>query len=218
MSTIALVGGFDSQIMALKLKQSVPDLICVHFDSFSNSKAETKTALVDMDVVNLPLMPKTNDPVPVLNGRDLIMCSYVAMVYQAETIFLGMLPEDLHSFPDLSVDYAHSLSRMLSQTHQRQILVKYYFVERGLHKLDVAELGESLNIDSSKLVTCFHIDDEGKGCGQCRKCVGRWAIDKYLGREPFTPVSNKRLEQAIEDGTASWTEKMINRHLESDIA
>jgi len=39
-----------------------------------------------------------------------------------------------------------------------------------LTKAEIIKLGESLNIDYSKTVSCYSADTEGRACGQCDAC------------------------------------------------
>lgn len=208
MNHVALVGGFDSQIMAAMLMKEVEGLKCVHFNSFANSKAEFLTSPFKLEQVTVRLPMKSDDDVPDLTGRDMLMCTYVAMVYQADRIYLGMLPEDLNSYPDLSIIYAAKLSALLSETFAREITVSYPFVERGMSKLEVAKAGLRLGINVSSLVSCFKDTGDG-GCGRCRKCLSRYAVEYALGLPRSCQIDSGFAKDCLSSHTPQFVNEAI---------
>lgn len=215
MTAIALVSGFDSQIMATKLLESLPELKCIHFASFSNSKDEVAGSLVPLEIVNLA-MPQNDPKAPDLTGRDLLMCSYVAMNFGATDIFIGALPEDLRGFHDLSVDYTHKLSRILSETFGRQIMVRYPIVEWGVSKADLAIYAARAGIDTARLVSCFQ-SSSGVPCGSCHKCYARWVAESAAG-EPSFQVDEATIERFYRPGGSGPAAAAVARYRKAKAA
>ena len=133
------------------------------------------SALTDAHI-EIPHTLQAGIPVTYVPARNTIFLSFAlgwAEVLNAEHIFIGVNAIDYSGYPDCRPEFINAfqtLANLATKVGVEGRKIKIHTPLIHLTKAEIIKLGESLNIDYSKTVSCYSADTEGRACGQCDAC------------------------------------------------
>lgn len=120
-------------------------------------------------------------------ARNMIFLS-IALSYAenvgALDIFYGANKQDVHNYPDCSIEFLQSFEKMANIGTKMGIDGLKFKILAPLinfHKDEIIKLGTSLGVDYSKTISCYSPSPEGYACGECLSCNVRLENFKKLG-------------------------------------
>lgn len=131
-----------------------------------------RSPLIDPNV-SIPAHSEKNQPltvVPFRNTLFLVFAAAHATIHGLEAVALGVVKDDLESYPDCRPEYFSAMQKALRLADRHHSL-KIFTPFDELRKDEVVKLGVDLGVDYSKAWTCYK--GEGKHCGICDACVER---------------------------------------------
>ena len=194
-------GGMDSCVMLKYLSMKSRNVIVLTINPRSRSSMEVAALRKIVSVIGLSRLLVFNIPelyelielkdlgIAIRNrdmfyipGRNAIFLSigiYVAEVYGAKVLFTAHNSEDVRFFPDASIDFMDSMTKVAS----------YYIGEKdfricplfkNLSKNEVAALGKLINAPLEYSWSCYM--GYSYQCGRCRGCVDRSKSLKFADK------------------------------------
>lgn len=112
----------------------------------------------------------------VVPGRNalLLACAVSAAVSVGATeVWYGAMRGDEADYPDCRESFVQGFSAMSEATYG--VVVRAPFLERGLTKQGVIELGQQLGVDLAATWSCYEPDGRHP-CGRCNSCLARVGV------------------------------------------
>jgi 7-cyano-7-deazaguanine synthase len=180
---VLLSGGIDSTVCAYLAKQQGYTLFPLAFNYKQSHVSELDAAGeiceqlgVTLKTISLELLGNSllttgignNAFVPARNTIFLAYAMGYAEAIGVTEVFFGANAADNAGFPDCRPDYLRAFEKMAALGSQgRGIQIHTPLLH--LQKSDIIRLGNTLGVDFSKTVTCYH----GNHCGECLSCIIR---------------------------------------------
>lgn len=120
----------------------------------------------------------------VVPGRNSIFISILAGYAEsigADTIAIGAHSGDHHIYPDCRPQFIEKMKEVIHSSSEGKVILEAPFIE--FYKLDILEIGYSLDkqIPYEFTRTCYK--DQSLSCGKCGSCQERLEAFKLLGKK-----------------------------------
>jgi 7-cyano-7-deazaguanine synthase len=118
-------------------------------------------------------------PVTYVPARNLIFLSLAvgwAEALKIRNIFIGVNAIDYSGYPDCRAEFINSFQETANLGTKYGVSgsqIKIHTPLIALSKSEIILKGISLGVNYQKTVSCYQLDDEGRGCSICDSCVYR---------------------------------------------
>lgn len=112
-------------------------------------------------------------------ARNTVFLSYAlgwAEVLGSHDIYIGANDVDYSGYPDCRPEYLEKFAELANLATKDGVAGEKYTIHAPLLKLTKAEiirLGNSLNVDYARTISCYRADSYGNACGKCDSCTYR---------------------------------------------
>lgn len=100
------------------------------------------------------------------NGVFLNVGACLAEIMGADLVVPGFNAEEAQTFPDNSVEYIHKMNECLKMSTRNQVQIECF--SQDLNKSQIVKKARELDVDLSRLWSCYHAGD--RPCGRCESC------------------------------------------------
>ncbi len=202
-AVVLLSGGLDSSTCLTIAKNKGFSCYALSFDYGQKQKYELEVAkqiainigvkkhkIISINGISGSALTDDNIQVPNYSKSDIIPITYVparnaiflthalgfAETINAWDIFIGVNAVDYSGYPDCRPEFIEAYTKMANLATKGAITGQKTVIHTPLIKLNKAEiikLGQNLNVNYSKTISCYQANKSGKACGKCDACVIR---------------------------------------------
>ncbi len=141
------------------------------------------SALTDNEI-DVPDFTENNKqkeiPVTYVPARNTVFLSVAlawAEVLHAHDIFIGVNAVDYSGYPDCRPEFIEAFEKMANlatrEAVEGNVRLTIHTPLIDLSKAEIIKLGNTLDVDYSKTITCYQADKQGRACGHCDACMLR---------------------------------------------
>ena len=179
-------GGLDSTVLVERQRSMGRHVVCLFVDyGQPAAQAEWRTVLRYCSLHEIPLISSKsrllgNDNgmdigvgikgARVLTGRNLFLVSAAAMrcvEWDCDRILLGCTWSDELHYPDCRPGFIQAVDELMRSTYGLRVEAPLIDME----KRSVYLLGEHLQVDLSRVWSCYQPNDRDEQCGECNACI-----------------------------------------------